>query len=63
MHPSSVIEGKPVDDLVLGLALGLEAHAMQALDARSPWLTSADALYRLNFPEMVPAVAGAAVCA
>jgi hypothetical protein len=63
MHSFSVAEGQPINNLIFGLAPGLEAHAMQAFDARSPWLTSGDALYRLNSPEMVPAVAGAAVCA
>ena len=32
MHPSSVVEGKPVDDLVLGLAPRFEAHAVKPLD-------------------------------
>ena len=32
MHPSPVIEGKPVNDLVLGLAPRFEAHAVKPLD-------------------------------
>ena len=32
MHPSPVIEGKPVDDLVFSLAPRFEAHAMKPLD-------------------------------
>jgi hypothetical protein len=36
MHPSSVVEGKPVNDLVLGLALCFKAHVVKPLDLQRP---------------------------
>ena len=53
MHPSSVVEGKPVDDLVLGLAPGLEVHAMQAFN-----LQRAEKRFNLLFLEPLKSVSG-----
>jgi hypothetical protein len=36
MHPFSIVEGEPVDDLVFGLAPRFKVHTVKPLDLQRP---------------------------
>ena len=53
MHSVPAVEGQPVNNLIFGLAPGLEVHAMQAFN-----LQRAEKRFNLLFLEPLKSVSG-----